>query len=125
MRLVLYFQFSIDLNRLLSSSFIQYIQSKKVKSKAVPLLAMVAQEGRGGMRYSSYSYLTSALDGDEWSASRPGRVLPPGKESPVPIGQEAGWAPQPVWAQRLEEKSSVPVGDRTPVVQYVVSHYTD
>jgi hypothetical protein len=62
----------------------------------------------------SYSYstnLTSALDGGEWSASRPGRALPSGKEPPVPIGQEAGWAPEPAWTQRLEEKSSAPVGD--------------
>jgi hypothetical protein len=30
-------------------------------------------------RYSSYSYyFTSALDRGEWSASRPGRALPPG-----------------------------------------------
>jgi hypothetical protein len=29
--------------------------------------------------YSSYSFLTSALDGGEWSASRPGRDLPLGK----------------------------------------------
>jgi hypothetical protein len=79
----------------------------------------------GERRYSSYSYLTSALDGGEWSASRPGRALPPGKEPPVPIGQEAGWAPEPVWTQRLEEKSSASVGDRTPVVQSIVSHYTD
>jgi hypothetical protein len=60
----------------------------------------------GERRYSSYLFLTSALDGGEWSASRPGRALPPGKEPPVPIGQEAGWAPEPVWTQRLEEKSS-------------------
>jgi hypothetical protein len=53
--------------------------------------------------------------GGEWSASRPGRALPPG-----PTGQEAGWAPEPVWTQRLEEKSSV--RDRTPVVQSVVRH---
>jgi hypothetical protein len=33
-------------------------------------------------RYSSYTYLTSALEGGEWSASRPGRALPPGKEPP-------------------------------------------
>jgi hypothetical protein len=44
-------------------------------------------------RYSSYSFLTSALDGDEWSASRPDRALPRGKGPPVPIVQEAGWAP--------------------------------
>jgi hypothetical protein len=54
---------------------------------------------------SSYSFTTSALDGDEWSASRPGRALPPGKGPSVLIVQEAGWAPEPVWTQRLEEKS--------------------
>jgi hypothetical protein len=43
----------------------------------------------------------------------------------VPIGQEDGWAPEPVWTQRLEEQSSASVGDRTPVVQPVVRHYTD
>jgi hypothetical protein len=79
----------------------------------------------GGRRYSSYSFLTSELDGGEWSASRPGRALPPGKGPPVPIEQEAGWAPEPVWTQRLEEKSSASVGDRTLVVQSVVRHYTD
>jgi hypothetical protein len=37
-----------------------------------------------------------------------------------------GWVgPEPVWTQRLEEKSSVSVGDRTPVVHFVVRHYTD
>jgi hypothetical protein len=44
----------------------------------------------GERRYSSYSFLTSALDGGEWSASCPSRTLPPGKGPPVPIGQEAG-----------------------------------
>jgi hypothetical protein len=79
----------------------------------------------GERRYSSYSYLTSAIDEGEWSASRPGRAFPPGKGPPVPTGQEAGWAPEQVWTQRLEEKSSAPVGDRTPIVQPVVRHYTD
>jgi hypothetical protein len=45
----------------------------------------------GERRYSSYSFFTSALDGGEWSASRPGRALAPGKELPVPSEQEAGW----------------------------------
>ena len=40
--------------------------------------------------------MTAALEGGEWSAARPGRTLPPGKD-PVPILQEAGWAPWPVW----------------------------
>jgi hypothetical protein len=61
--------------------------------------------GGRGVIYISYTLSTSALDGGEWSASRPGRTLPPGKGPPVPIVQEAGWAPEPVWTQRLEEKS--------------------
>jgi hypothetical protein len=40
--------------------------------------------------------MTSALDGGECSASRPGRALPPGKGPQVPIVQEAGWAAEPV-----------------------------
>jgi hypothetical protein len=71
----------------------------------------------GERRYSSYSFLTSALDG-EWSASRPGRALPPEKESPVPTVQEAGWASEPVWTQRLEEKSFAPAGHRAPIARW-------
>jgi hypothetical protein len=50
----------------------------------------------------------------------PAALLPPGKGPPVPIGQEAGWAPEPVRTQRLEEKSFASAGDRTPIVQHVV-----
>jgi hypothetical protein len=46
----------------------------------------------GERRYSSYSFFTSALDGGEWSASRPGRALPLGKGPPVPTVREVGWA---------------------------------
>jgi hypothetical protein len=94
-----------------------------VKSKAVPSRSI--EVPLGDRRYSSCSFLTSALEGGEWSASRPGRALPPDKEPPVPILEEAGWAPEPVWTKRLEEKSSVSIGDRTPAVQSVVRHYTE
>jgi hypothetical protein len=40
----------------------------------------------------------------------PAALLPPGKGPTVPIVKEAGWAPEPVWTQRLEEKSFAPVG---------------
>jgi hypothetical protein len=40
--------------------------------------------------------------------SRHGRALPPGKGPPVIIAEEAGWAPEPVWTQRIEEKSIRP-----------------
>jgi hypothetical protein len=44
----------------------------------------------GERRYSSYSFSTSALDGGEWSASRPSRALPPGKGPPVPLYRRLG-----------------------------------
>jgi hypothetical protein len=55
----------------------------------------------------------------------PAALYPWGKGPPIPITQEAGWAPEPVWTQGLEEKSSAPVGDRTPVVQPVVRRSPD
>jgi hypothetical protein len=79
---------------------------------------MHAQRG-GGV---SYSFLISALDGGEWSASRPGRALPPGKDTPVPIVQEAGWASELVWTQD-RGKILCLCRDRTPVGQSVVRHY--
>jgi hypothetical protein len=49
--------------------------------------------------------LTVALHGGEWSASCPGCALAPGKGPMVPIVQEVGLAPEPVWTQKLQEKS--------------------
>jgi hypothetical protein len=54
----------------------------------------------------------------------PAALYPSNKGPPVSIGQESVWAPEPVWTQGLEEKSFAPVGDRTPIVQPVVRHYT-
>jgi hypothetical protein len=57
----------------------------------------------------------------------PAALLPPEKGPPVPIIQEAGWAPEPVWTQRIEEKSfRLCRGSNLdrPVVQPVVRHYT-
>jgi hypothetical protein len=71
----------------------------------------------GEEEYSSYSLSTSALDGGEWSVSRLGHALPPGKGPPVPIVQEAGWAPEPVYTQRLVEKSPVSAGDRNSIAR--------
>jgi hypothetical protein len=54
-------------------------------------------------------------------------LLPPGKGPPVLIGEEAGWDPEPVWTQRLEENSFAPSRESNPdrpVVQPVVRHYT-
>jgi hypothetical protein len=88
------------------------LHSKRLpKAKAVPL--HTTEGAWGERRYSSHSFSTSALDGGEWSESRPGRALAPGKEPPVPIVQEAGWAPESVWTQKLEKKSFASAGDST------------
>jgi hypothetical protein len=48
-----------------------------------------------GVETQLYAFLTSALDGGEWSASRPGGFTP-GEKAPVPIGEEAVWVLEPV-----------------------------
>ena len=58
--------------------------------------------------YSSTLPSTSALDGGGWSTSHPGRFTP--GEDPVPIVQEAGWAPGPVW---MCEENLAPTGIRS------------
>jgi hypothetical protein len=34
--------------------------------------------------------------------------LPPGKEPPVPIGYDAGWAPEAVWTLWIRENLALP-----------------
>jgi hypothetical protein len=67
------------------------------------------QEPRGGVEVQLYSFSTSALGGGEWSAPRPGRFTP-GKDL-VPIVQEVGWAPGPVW---MCAKNLAPTWIRSP-----------
>jgi hypothetical protein len=66
--------------------------------------------------------------GTRWGVSgqhhAPAALYPRGKDPPYPLYRRLGGL-QPVWTQRLEEKSSVSVGDRIPVVQSVVRHYID
>jgi len=64
--------------------------------------------------------MTAALEGDEWSAARPGRTLPPGKTR-YPFyrrlnGPQGGY-------RRAENLA--PTGIRFRTVQPVVSRYTD
>jgi hypothetical protein len=70
---------------------------------------MEALGGRGG--------IAPTHDGVSGQRHAPAALLPPGKGPPVHIVQEAGWAPKPVWTQRLEEKSFAPAGDRTPTAR--------
>jgi hypothetical protein len=49
----------------------------------------------GERKYRSYSFLTSTRDGLSGQRHTPAAFWP-GEKTPVPIIQEAGWAPEPV-----------------------------
>ena len=63
----------------------------------------------GGVEVQLYPFMTTALEGGEGSVSRPGHFTP-GKD-PVPIVQEAGWAPGMVW-RGAENLAGIPCPDR-------------
>jgi hypothetical protein len=63
--------------------------------------------------------LTFALVGGELSA------LPPWKERPVSIEEEAGWAAKPAWTPYRRDKSLSPARIRNPAVQPIPHRYTD
>jgi hypothetical protein len=64
----------------------------------------------------THPFLTSALDGAQWSASLPGRFTLR-KEALAPIGEDAGWAPEPDWRLWYRENSVDSAGNRSPDVQ--------
>jgi hypothetical protein len=91
--------------------------------KAVPLPPCRRKGERG---YSSYSFLTSALEGGGGVVSvTPRKRFTHAKVPPVPILKEAGWSPELVWTQRLEEISSARQRSNPSCVQPPVTHYTD
>jgi hypothetical protein len=60
--------------------------------------------------------------------SRPGRALAPRTGPPVPVVQETGWTPEPVWTQRLQEISfRLCWGSNLdrPVIQPIARYYID
>jgi hypothetical protein len=67
-------------------------------------------------------FLTSSLDEGEWSASHTGSFTR-GKEPPVPVVYEAGWAPESVWTLWSGEISLAE--NRTPAFQPVAHRFTD
>jgi hypothetical protein len=95
------------------------------KKKKIKVSCYMPWRLMGERRYNSYSYWTSALDGGEWSASRPGRALPPGKGPPVHwIG---GWVgPRAGLDAGARRKILCPCRGSNlnrPVVKTVVRHY--
>ena len=79
------------------------------KGKVFPLRPGVAQ--RVGTGYSS---MTAALEGVSDQQHAPAALYPP-----LPIVQEDGWAPGPIWTGR----KAPPHRDST--IRSVVSRYTD
>jgi hypothetical protein len=80
--------------------------SLRLNNKQYSLILIQAQTySTDRIRDVPNNVFEKVAEGGERSVSRPGRALPPGKGPPVPIVQEIGWAPEPVWTQRLEEKS--------------------
>jgi hypothetical protein len=78
-------------------------------------------------RYSSTHSLTSALDGDEWSASRPSRFTP--RERTHGTHWIGGWVGHRVVLDAVV-KRKIPSprresNTRTPIVQPVAQRYTD
>ena len=81
----------------------------KCKGKGHPI---TRHEGPEGVQmYNSTLPSTSTLDGRWVVNATPRPLYPPGKD-PVPIVQEAGWAPGPVWTGA--EDISPPTGIRSP-----------
>jgi len=68
-----------------------------------------AMKVQGEEMYSYTLSLASALDGGWWSVPCTGRFTP--EKIPVPIVQEAGWAPWPVW---IGAENLAPTGIRSP-----------
>jgi hypothetical protein len=80
-----------------------------------------------GVEVYLHAFLTSAQDGGEWSASRPGRFIPRG--SAPDTHWIAGWVdPRAVLDTVLKRKIPSPHREwnpRTPIVQPVAQCYTD
>jgi hypothetical protein len=77
---------------------------KKLNCPCAWLINHYAMKAYGGMEVQLHIFLTSALVAGEWLASCPGRFTP-GKETPLPIGYEIGWTPEPVWTTWRRENS--------------------
>jgi hypothetical protein len=68
----------------------------------------------GGVEVKIYIFLTSALAGGKWSASRPGRFTPRGRKPGYPLDRRLG-GPQKKSERHGEEKILDPTGTRTPI----------
>ena len=96
-----------------------YSLKGKGKGKLYPRRGHEGPEGE--QMHSSNLSLNSALDGGGWSMPRSGLFIH--RKDPVPIVQEAGWDPGPIWMGA--ENLAPPPGFDTRTVLPVASRYTD
>jgi hypothetical protein len=87
------------------------------KGKVLPLQAEMASMVGSGI---ALPFLDRGIRRGSVVNSTPQPHFTPGKD-PVPIVQEAGWAPGPVWTA----ENRAPPGFDPRTVQPVVSRYTD
>jgi hypothetical protein len=66
-------------------------------------------------------FLTSALDGGEWSGAP--AAIPPRKQPSVSTGKEAGWGPST--GLDAIDKNLVTAGKQTPAAEPAAHRYTD
>jgi hypothetical protein len=81
----------------------------------------------GDWSYSSTHSLTSALDGGEWLASRPGRFTP--RERALSTHWMGGWVGSSAVLDAVVKRKIPSLrwesNPRTPIVQPVAQRYTD
>ena len=93
----------------------------KVKCTLVQALRLcTGHTAYSGSRGIALLFLDHGTRRCEGSTPRPGRFTP--WKDPVPVVQEAGWAPGPVWTCA---KISPPPGFDPRTIQPVASRYTD
>ena len=74
----------------------------------------------GGVEIYLYPFMTMALEGGEGVSVTPRPIFTPGKD-PVPIVEDAGWVPGPVWTGAENIAPTPGFDPRT--VQPVASRY--
>jgi hypothetical protein len=112
-------ELSIDVFSLWDRTHVIQVKVKCTRVQALRLCTgRTTQRGSRGITLPFHDRGT----GRGWGVSvTPRPLFNPGKD-PVPIEQEAGWAPGPVWKVR---KISPPPGFNSRTVQPVTSRYTD
>jgi hypothetical protein len=95
----------------------------KVKVKKVKLSLCLnkhhAMETYGGVKVSSTHSLTSALDGGEWSALRPGRFTPRKRDPRSPLYKRVGGGPRALLDTVVKRKIPSSRWESNPRIPFV------